>query len=242
MVVQANADPNLLVNGSFENLNFSPIGKISTGLGGGTVPGWTGNVATDSGISENPPVGDIKSPGAEDGTVAAYFKQEDGYAEQTTVTPIATGLSYDLKFWSMNIDTYNSSWSGGANGQISVEVYAGTDANAIGTYNVNVGLSSDGNVPGTWLQQDVAIPSSAIPGGDVGQLLGIKIWNTSDLLNPIAGSWIYVDNVVLVPEPTTAALLGFGTLATMLGLHRTKLLREQEPPPAHHHARPVKEG
>jgi hypothetical protein len=31
-----------------------------------------------------------------------------------------------------------------------------------------------------------------------------------------------VDNVTLVPEPTTAALLGFGTLATVLGLRRRR--------------------
>jgi hypothetical protein len=165
----------------------------------------------------------VKAPGAEDGVNAAYLHATDGYAEQTTITPIQSGLSYDLKFWTMNIDTYNSTWSGAAQGQISVEVYAGNDANPIfAQQNVNLGYSSDGATPGTWVQQDVAIPASAIAGGDIGQNLGIKIWNTSDQLNPIAGSWIYVDNVVLVPEPTTAALLGFGALATVLGLRRRR--------------------
>jgi len=217
VVVQAQAQ-NLLVNGSFETLS-TPGVKWAGGFATG-VPGWSGTTSSDQGVDVG---AGVKAPGAEDGVNAAYLHNNDGYAEQTATTTIQSGLNYDLKFWTMNIDTYNSSWSGAAQGQISVGVYAGTDANPIyAQKDFNLGFSSNGATPGTWVQNDLVIPASDIPGADIGQNLGIKIWNTSDQLNPIAGSWIYVDNVVLVPEPTTAALLGFGALATVLGLRRRR--------------------
>jgi hypothetical protein len=208
IVVQAKADPNLLYNGSFEIVNTHTIPP--------TVAGWTGTIGVDIGTG-------VKAPGAEDGLNAAFFQNNNGSAEQTTTTPIQSGLSYDLTFWTMDIDTYNATWSGAAQGQISIEVYAGTDANPIFAQdNFNLGFSSDGATPGTWVLNDLAIPASAIPAGAIGQNIGIRIWNTSDQLNPVAGSWIYVDNMVLVPEPATAALLGFGALATVLGLRRRR--------------------
>jgi len=217
LVLPAHAQ-NLLVNGSFETLS-TPGVKWGGGFATG-VPGWTGTTSSDQGVDVP---GGVKAPGAEDGGNAAYFHNNDGYGEQTTTAAIQTGLNYDLKFWTMNIDTYAAGWSGAAEGQISVEVYAGTDANPIfAQKDFNLGFSSNGATPGTWVQNDLVIPSGAIAGGDIGQNIGIKIWNTSDQLNPIAGSWIYVDNVVLVPEPTTAALLGFGALATALGLRRRR--------------------
>ena len=219
MVVQAKADPNLLYNGSFEILSSgAPIYPINltTGFGSGQVPGWTGNIAVDSGVDRG---AGVKPPGAEDGTNAAYFKNNDGWAEQTTTTPIQSGLSYDLTFWTMNIDTYNSSWSGAGQGDITVEVYYGNDANSIVTRDYNLGLSSNGATPGTWVLQDLALPAGSIPVGAIGQDIGVRIWNSSQ---NVAGSWIYVDNVTLVPEPTTCALLGFGTLATVLGLRRRR--------------------
>jgi len=214
VVVQANADPNLLVNGSFETLS-TPGVKVSTGFAAG-IPGWTGPVAGDTGVDVP---GGVKAPGAEDGGNAAYFHNQDGYAEQTAATTIQAGLSYDLQFWTMDIDTYNSSWSGAGQGDITVEVYYGNDANSIVTRDYNLGLSSDGATPGTWVMQDLALPAGSIPGAAIGQNIGVKISNTS---TGVSGSWIYVDNVTLVPEPTTAALLGFGTLATVLGLRRRR--------------------
>jgi hypothetical protein len=212
LVVQAQAQ-NLLVNGSFENI-APATSKVSSGFG--AIPGWTGPAASDTGVDV---LGGVKAPGAEDGVNAAYFHNQDGYAEQTAATTIQSGLSYDLRFWTMNIDTYNATWSGAGQGDITVEVYYGNDANNIVTRDYNLGLSSNGNTPGTWVLNDLALAPGDIPGAAIGQNIGIKISNTS---TGVAGSWIYVDNVTLVPEPTTCALLGFGTLATVLGLRRRR--------------------
>ena len=56
---------------------------------------------------------------------------QDGYAEQTSGTVIGGSGGYDLNFWTMDIDTYNGTWSGAGIGVIAVEVYAGTDATPI---------------------------------------------------------------------------------------------------------------
>lgn len=206
VVVQVQAQ---LVNGSFETLTVPGV-SVKNGFNG-TVPGWTGPTAANSGVDT--PL-DIKAPGAEDGVNAAFFMNQDGYAEQTSGTVIGGSGGYDLNFWTMDIDTYNGTWSGAGIGVIAVEVYAGTDATPIyGEVDFNLGPSSNGVTPGTWVYQGLHINAADIPNADIGENLGIKIWNNS---TDVAGSWIYVDNVTLaVPEPATMALFGLGSLALL---------------------------
>ena len=207
IVAQAKAGPNLLVNGSFEIYN--PVYPYN-------VPGWTGTIHVAIGDG-------VKAPGAEDGTNAAYFQNLDGSAQQTTAGAITSGQAYQLNFWTMDIDTYNGSWSGAGIGQISVELYYGSPGNDIyAQKDFNLGLSSDGITPGTWVDQNLLIPASDIPVGAIGQDIGIRIWNSSS--GDISSSWIYVDNVVLqpVPEPGTVALFGLGALGGLLALRRRR--------------------
>ncbi len=216
LVVQAQAQ-NLIQNGSFETL-LVPGVKVSSGFGGGGVPGWDGPAAGDTGVDVGT---SIKAPGAFDGVNAAYFHQGDGWAQQTTAGVITSGQSYDLSFWTMNIDTYNGSWTGAGIGVISAEIYYGAPGSDIySQVDFNLGPSTDGNTPGTWVAQNLMIPSTDIPGAAIGQDIGIKIWNSSG--PDISGSWIYVDSVNLqaVPEPSTIALLGFGALGGLLALRR----------------------
>ena len=215
LVVQAQAQ-NLLQNGSFETL-LVPGVKVSSGFGGGGVPGWDGPAAGDTGVDVGT---SIKAPGAQSGVNAAYFHNQDGSANQTTSTAITSGQSYQLDFWSMNIDTYNATWSGAGIGTLKAEIYYGSPGNDIyATVTYDLGPSSNGATPGTWVNDNLIIPASDIPGAAIGQNIGIRIWNDSQ---NVAGSWIYVDNVVLqaVPEPSTMALLGFGALGGLLALRR----------------------
>ena len=218
LVVQAQAQ-NLLQNGSFETL-LVPATKVSTGFGGGGVPSWDGNAAANTGVDVP---GGIKAPGGQDGLNAAYFMNQDGWAQQTTIGPagvITSGQDYQLNFWTMNIDTYNATWSGAGIGTIKAEVYYGSPGNDIyAALTYDLGPSSNGATPGTWVNDNTIIPASAIPVAAIGQNIGIRIWNDSQ---NVSGSWIYVDNVLLqpVPEPSTMALLGFGALGGLLALRR----------------------
>ena len=220
VAVQVQAQ-NYLVNGSFETLS-TPGAKWGNGFATG-VPGWTGTTSSDQGVDINPPTGGVKAPGAEDGNNAAYFHLGDGYANQTTSDAIQAGLNYDLRFWTMDIDTYANGWTGAANGAITAIVYAGTPANVIAQNDFDLGPSTDGATPGTWVLNDLSI-TAAQAAPYVGQNIGVELFNSSDTVNALypAGSWIYVDNVTLVPEPATATLLGFGVLASVLGLRRRR--------------------
>jgi len=221
LVVQAQAQ-NLIQNGSFESL-LVPGVKVSSGFGGGGVPGWDGPVAGDTGVDVGT---SIKAPGAQNGVNAAYFHNQDGWAQQTGSAAlggnpvITSGQNYDLSFWTMNIDTYQP-WGSAGLGVISVELYYGSPGNDIySEVDFNLGLSSNGATPGTWVAQNLMIPSTDIPVAAIGQDIGLRIWNSSSA--PNGGSWIYVDSVNLqaVPEPSTIALLGFGALGGLLALRR----------------------
>ena len=202
-LVQAQAQ-NLLLNNSFEQPG---TGKISSGFGGGLIPDWTGNAATDTGV-EYPQIA------AQDGSMSAYFMMADGYAQQTTSHQIQSGDSFNISFYTLNNWTTEGSYYPNSEGQMTVSLYYGSLANTIGTYTFDAGLGAGGSA--TWLNQSLTVPSSSLPVGAIGQDIGIEILNTSDALGA-THSWIDVDSVNLsvvpVPEPGTIALVSLGGLA-----------------------------
>jgi hypothetical protein len=202
-LVQAQAQ-NLLLNSSFEQPG---TGKITTGFGSGLIPDWTGNAASDTGV-EYPQIA------AQDGSMSAYFEMADGYAQQTTSHQIQSGDSFNISFYTLNNWTTEGTYWPDSEGQITVALYYGSLANTIGTYTFDAGLGAGGSA--TWMNQALTVLDTDIPGGAIGQDIGIEILNTSGALGA-THSWIDVDNVNLsvvpVPEPATMALVSLGGLA-----------------------------
>jgi len=237
-VVGTASAQNLLVNGSFETPGSPGQGSSDptyTSSGFGTIPGWFGGVASDSGSQS---VAD-KTGGAHtasyDGGFYAYMmvgdSQAGNYANQTTSTIISSaGETFNLTFGASANGSSDGNWSA-TTASVHYFVYSG--ANVLTGHIITQGEAVLAASPGEGNGlTDIPIWSttgaSAVAGAiDVGQPIGIALENSSGWLNPNVGavhSWVLVDGVSLTvaPEPTTATLLGFAGLSALLALRRRR--------------------
>lgn len=222
LALQAQAQ-NLLQNGSFEQ---PAAGKIWTGYSSATqpdVPVWFtpgAQQAQDTGL-ENP------GGSGFDGLYAAYLSTLDshaspgqGTAAQTTSYVLQSGDVLSLSLLGRPGYTFDGSWSP-ADATCHYVFYYGGDALTVGTPFASGFFDFGTGNAGDW--SSFSVGGIAVPVAAVGSLLGIELWNSSDVeggSSDNTGSWIGVDNVIVtVPEPGTIALVTLGGL-TLVAFRR----------------------
>jgi len=234
VVVQAQAQPNLLVNGSFETMGSgggggNPLDLNYTSSGFNSIPGWFSGptLASDSGSQT---VAD-KTSGAHtasyDGGAFGYLMLGDSqagiYANQTVATTaLSLGEPFTISFGASGNGSSDSSWTG-ATSAIHYYIYSGAtlgSGNVMGSgFFVLPASPGEGGGAG-----DIPIWSTITMGVTAGTLdvgataVGIAIVNSTGTIDGglAVHSWELIDRVSLVqeaPEPTTIALLGLGGLA-----------------------------
>ena len=216
-VVQAQA--NLLQNASFEQPASGS--KIYSGFSSTTqpdVPSWFtpgDQQAVDTGV-ENP------GGAGFDGLYSAYLSILDsaaapgrGSAAQTTTYVLQTGDVLDLSLLGRPGYTFDGSWAP-ADATLHYVLSYGGAGSTVGTTFAQGFIDFGTGNGGDW--SSFSVLGIAVPTAAVGQVLGIELYNSSNVeggASLTTGSWIGVDNVSLttVPEPSMIALLSLGGLA-----------------------------
>jgi hypothetical protein len=234
LAVQAQA-ANLLVNGSFETMGSgggggNPLDLNYTSSGFTSIPGWFSGatLASDSGSQTVADKTGGLQTASYDGGAFAYMMVGDSqagiFANQTTSTTISSvGEMFDLTFAASANGSSDSSWTA-ASAAVHYYIYSG--ANLTTGHIMAQGAYILPASPGFSNKAGDPLPSWSIVTGnataglvDVGLPVGIAIENSTGWLDAgglAVHSWIAVDAAdltVVVPEPTTAALLGLGGLA-----------------------------
>jgi hypothetical protein len=193
--------PNELVNSSFESPDASG-GDAFNGCGGDFAPGW-GSFNCNA-ISSNlfTPGGDVKSPGALDGT--QVLKQFGGDAGSFQDIPAGAGDRVDAQIFAMNwngdnfnnifllqifaLDSNGDNISGGFTP--FAQVSAGSDAIAGGSFDYTL-AGTDGGNDSDWTQMDV---SAVMPAGTASA--SIQLIHIEEASTPAVGS-IFLDKASL---------------------------------------------
>ncbi|MEM6505981.1 MAG: DUF642 domain-containing protein [Planctomycetota bacterium] len=184
LVASADASASLLTNGSFESSN-------------GSFDGWTVVPTPDPLSTWGIETGRGQTGSAQDGTYAAvaFGDGADGYFYQSFAT--APNVIYDLAFYAARPQTNNNNFS------LDIDIFDGA-GDPTGT--------ADGGL------LDVTIPNGGVPSGGSWVLFQYQFQAASSqttlrfsdpgtsAVDPL------VDNVSVVPEPSSLALLGLGGL------------------------------
>lgn len=154
------------------------------------VPGWSSDtVASDSGVESD-------WPGSTDGVWAGYIMAADPSVWQLTDTVIQAGQAYLLI-----VDAQNN-WSEGT-AELMISLYYDDGGTRMGASSVLVNPGSPWETFQLWFMAD-DMPAA------IGSQIGIEIDNVS-----AGASWMGLDNIRLVPEPATLALLAIGGLSML---------------------------
>ena len=200
-------------NYSFE---LPGTGKIPNwnGTGGyADIPGWASDTdATDSGLESS-------WPGQTDGTYSGYLFNHDPSVWNLTGHAIAADDLFTLQ-----VDARNN-WTDSGSGLLRMQLYYDQlyyDVSGARTTGARTTVASqDITLTDTWTTYSLMFDASTLPAA-VGNQIGIELSNATSQAAP--NSWIGMDNirldVVPVPEPGTATLLGLGALAVVIRRRR----------------------
>ncbi len=156
------------------------------------VPFWSSDViAADSGVESG-------WPGSTHGDWAGFLMSGDPSVWQLTGAVIEAGEVYTLQ-----VDARDN-WSETTPAKLGLFLYYDNAGSRTPVAMAVVDLLGDGQEP--WATYTLTFSADDIPAS-IGNQIGVELINFS-----ATNSWIGIDNVRLVPEPMTLALLGLGGL------------------------------
>jgi hypothetical protein len=177
-----------------ENPGFEEpdMGKIK---GWETIPGWSSDTgAVDSGVEMD---------WTDYGVYSGFLMSGDPSVWQLTDAVINAGTEYVLSIEAQD----NSTDTGTA--KLGMIIYYDLEGYrvpiALGIYDLPPRVGDEHN----WNTYSLVFNSSNAPSS-VGNKIGIEFINFS-----AEGSWVGIDNVTLIPEPATLAMLALGGLGLM---------------------------
>jgi hypothetical protein len=153
------------------------------------IPGWSGDGAiTGSGVESD-------WPGATDGVWAGFLWNGDSSVYNLTNTVIAAGDTFLLL-----LDAQDN-WSEAPPGQLMMSLYYDDGGSRVTVASTVVDTGSP------WATFSLSFSADDMPCS-IGHMIGIELVNVTGAFE----SWIGVDNVRLIPEPATVAVLSLGSL------------------------------
>jgi hypothetical protein len=177
--------PVAIDNSSFELPGTAKI-KGWNGETGVDIPGWASDSqAIDSGVESD-------WPGHTDGIWSGFLMNTDPSVWNTTAHIIAAGEQFKLR-----LDARDN-WTDGGSGILKMDVYYLNGAARVSLASATYTLTT------SWSEYALYVPDAS---AGVGKLLGVELDNT---YNSNLGSWIGLDKVQFVPEPSTFVLLIVG--------------------------------
>jgi hypothetical protein len=201
--------------------NFDGAGTAKISSGWSTVPGWNyfngAATASNSGVENDA----SPTPNQMDAFMDAADTVAGIYPSQETSYTLTAGQSITMSYYAEY--TYGSTGPGGGWSQ----PMSAPEQQEADLYYVSGGVpvvfasatitwdAGGGGAP--WALYSV---NGTVPLAANGDLLGVDFKNVST--DPNYYNWSEVTDVSVVPEPTTAALLGFGVLSSVLGLRRRR--------------------
>jgi hypothetical protein len=185
-------------NFSFEQPDQGKIkGWNGEGVGGTPavdIPGWASDIAVaDSGVESD-------WPGSTEGVYSGFLMGGDPSAWNLTDYVIQAGDVLTLL-----VDARDN-WTDGGLADFTMSLYY--DVGGIRNTVASVTLV---DISQTWTTYSLTFAADDVPAS-IGSQIGIELKNID---TPAGGSWMGMDNVRLVPEPTTMALLGLGALGLL---------------------------
>jgi len=153
------------------------------------VPGWSSDGAIGSSGVES------DWPGSTDGVWAGYLWNGDSSVYNLTNTVIIAGEAFQLL-----LDAQDN-WSEDPPGKLMISLYYDDSGARVPVASTVV----DTGWP--WATFSLSFSADDIPAS-VGHLIGIELANVTENWE----SWIGVDNVRIVPEPATLAVMALGGL------------------------------
>jgi hypothetical protein len=204
--------------------DFMPATAVDPGIVVGP-PGAAGD--TDGSTTNG--IGNTTSPGAAGTAGALYWRQDElGYkqlnlGDENTNAAFLSALKGNT---TLALDyTLSQDLTTGDNGYFQILGVFNFDGNYLGFDN-NAFFGGDNLLAGPHtVVYDYSQHQAALPTGPSGALTYFQMFlvaNSGGSLDPATGIELYIDNIRVIPEPISLALIGLAAPALWLGLCRRK--------------------